>query len=114
MIVLCQAYFIYQILDIQKGSYQNDPDKYKLSAKYKVNFPTNFLTTITLFCLSKASDLAAMDNNGLSDPFVEIVLHKDLVLKSKVINKSINPVWNEKFTLYIDDRSALANIHVSS
>ncbi|XP_063688692.1 multiple C2 and transmembrane domain-containing protein 1-like isoform X2 [Bolinopsis microptera] len=60
----------------------------------------------------KASDLAAMDNNGLSDPFVEIVMHKDLVLKSKVINKSINPVWNEKFTLHIDDRSALANIHV--
>ena len=108
MIVLCQADFIYQLLEIQNDSYQNDPQK------YNVNFPTNFLTRITLFCLSKASDLAAMDNNGLSDPFVEIVLHKDLVLKSKVINKSINPVWNEKFTLYIDDRSALANIHVSS
>ena len=116
MIVQCQADFIYQLLDIQKGSYQNDPDNYnyKPSAKYNVNLPTNILTRITLFCLSKASDLAAMDNNGLSDPFVEIVLHKDLVLKSKVINKSINPVWNEKFTLYIDDRSALANIHVSS
>ena len=62
---------------------------------------------------SKANDLAAMDSNGLSDPFVEIVLHKDLTLKTKTINKTVNPVWNEKFTLYIDDRSALANILVS-
>ena len=54
-----------------------------------------------------------MDSNGLSDPFVEIVLHKDLTLKTKTINKTVNPVWNEKFTLYIDDRSALANILVS-
>jgi classical protein kinase C beta type len=60
-----------------------------------------------------ANNLAPMDSNGLSDPFVEIVFHKDTVLKTKVINKSLNPVWNEKFTLHIDDRSALANILVS-
>ncbi|KAL5271451.1 hypothetical protein ACHWQZ_G001920 [Mnemiopsis leidyi] len=66
---------------------------------------------ITLVII-KANDLAAMDSNGLSDPFVELVLHKDLVLKTKTINKTVNPVWNEKFTLYIDDRSALANIQV--
>lgn len=61
----------------------------------------------------KANKLASMDSNGLSDPFVEIVLHKDLVIKTKTINKSVDPVWNESFTLYIDDRSALANVMVS-
>lgn len=66
-----------------------------------------------MFLYSKASNLAAMDSNGLSDPFVEISLHKDLALKTKVIKGTLNPFWNEKFTLHIDDRSALAGIHVS-
>ena len=68
--------------------------------------------SFTNFYFSRATDIAAMDTNGLSDPFVEIALHKDLVLKTKVINKTVNPMWNETFTLYIDDRSILANIHV--
>ena len=72
---------------------------------------SHHIENVTSF-FRKANDLAAMDSNGLSDPFVELVLHKDLVLKTKTINKTVNPVWNEKFTLYIDDRSALANIQV--
>lgn len=60
-----------------------------------------------------AENLAPMDKNGLADPFVEINLHKDLVLKTRFINRNLNPVWNEKFVEYIDDRSALANINVS-
>ena len=64
------------------------------------------------FC-SRATNLIAMDTNGMSDPFVEIIFGRNIHLKTKTINKNCNPVWNEKFTLYIDDRSALANLHVS-
>jgi len=62
--------------------------------------------------IMRGNKLIAMDSNGASDPFVEIVLGKDLVLKTKTIDKNCNPVWNEDFTLYIDDRSALANFIV--
>lgn len=44
----------------------------------------------------KAANLKAMDLNGKSDPYVEIVYEK-LKEKTKHINKTLNPEWNETF-----------------
>ena len=53
--------------------------------------------------LEKAVNLAAADSNGFSDPYVVLSLHSNgkrlAKVKSKVIKKNLNPVWNEMLTL---------------
>eukprot|EP01119_Soliformovum_irregulare_P009702 TRINITY_DN2331_c0_g1_i4.p1 TRINITY_DN2331_c0_g1~~TRINITY_DN2331_c0_g1_i4.p1 ORF type:complete len:1787 (+),score=428.30 TRINITY_DN2331_c0_g1_i4:45-5405(+) len=44
-----------------------------------------------------AKGLAPSDNNGSSDPYVEITVGKQKY-KTKVVDKNLNPVWNETFT----------------
>jgi hypothetical protein len=52
-----------------------------------------------------AKDLLAADSNGLSDPFVVIIdengRHETKKhVKTKIIHKTLNPTWNETFTLH--------------
>jgi Ca2+-dependent lipid-binding protein len=46
--------------------------------------------------LIRGSNLLAADRNGLSDPFVLFTLGATPAQKSRVIKKSVNPVWNSK------------------
>ena len=57
-----------------------------------------------LFKAIEAKDLLAGDLNGLSDPYLKIPLGQDGVVdlpqkcnRTKRINKSLEPVWNESF-----------------
>lgn len=43
--------------------------------------------------------MAARDVGGSSDPYCVISVDNKTV-KTKVIKKTLNPVWNEKFKLY--------------
>ncbi|KAH3762105.1 protein unc-13 A/B/C [Pelomyxa schiedti] len=45
----------------------------------------------------EAKDLISADSNGSSDPYVELVYGKNKKLRTKVIDKNLNPTWNEKF-----------------
>jgi synaptotagmin-1 len=49
--------------------------------------------------LMQASDLAAMDMNGTSDPYVKVYLLPDKKKKfeTKVHRKTLNPIFNETF-----------------
>lgn len=49
--------------------------------------------------LIEGKNLDSKDDNGLSDPYVKFQIGKDRY-KSKVIPKTLNPVWNERFSLY--------------
>ncbi|KXS12777.1 hypothetical protein M427DRAFT_391974 [Gonapodya prolifera JEL478] len=44
-----------------------------------------------------ARQLPAADANGLSDPYVQCQLNGEKVHNTRVVEKELNPVWNEKF-----------------
>ena len=48
--------------------------------------------------LLEGRDLVAMDRNGLSDPYVVIDIGEHRK-RSKIIYKTLDPVWNESFEL---------------
>ncbi|XP_060536438.1 multiple C2 and transmembrane domain-containing protein isoform X3 [Cylas formicarius] len=53
--------------------------------------------------LRRGQGLVAMDKNGLSDPYVKFKCGGRLVYKSRTIYRDLNPVWDESFTVPIED-----------
>ena len=53
--------------------------------------------------LKQGHDLPAKDSCGTSDPYVKFLYRSKLVHKSKTIYKDLNPFWDEKFTINIED-----------
>ncbi|GMM53744.1 Tcb3 protein [Maudiozyma humilis] len=51
------------------------------------------------------SGLLSADRNGYSDPFVLIYVNRQKVFKSKIIKKTLDPVWNEKVAVQIPSLS---------
>ena len=59
-----------------------------------------------VFTLHKGVDLLSADRNGLSDPYCIVKVHSSPVWRSKVIYKTLNPVWNQShdFEGYLEDQ----------
>ncbi|NXY41856.1 MCTP1 protein, partial [Ceuthmochares aereus] len=53
--------------------------------------------------LRKGQNLAARDRGGTSDPYVKFKLGGKEVFRSKTIHKNLNPVWEEKTCILIDN-----------
>ena len=56
------------------------------------------LSGVVMIELVSCSNLKAMDADGFSDPYVKINLGKQR-FKSKVKNKTLNPIFKENFSL---------------
>ncbi|XP_039277384.1 multiple C2 and transmembrane domain-containing protein isoform X3 [Nilaparvata lugens] len=53
--------------------------------------------------LRRGKDLIARDKSGTSDPYVKFKVSGRMLYKSKTIYRDLNPVWDESFTLPIED-----------
>ncbi|XP_042722125.1 multiple C2 and transmembrane domain-containing protein 1 [Lagopus leucura] len=53
--------------------------------------------------LRRGHNLAARDRGGTSDPYVKFKLGGKEVFRSKTIHKNLNPVWEEKTCILIDN-----------
>ena len=71
-------------------------NKHSPSSAYFFNEIENYELDIFL---KEGKNLAVRDSNGLSDPYVKVLLNGSNVYKSKTILKNLNPQWNERFTL---------------
>lgn len=72
-------------------------------------------TTLTVK-VSRAAQLLACDLNGFSDPYVKLYLEpdpsKETKKKTKVVKKTLSPVWNEVFTYAINPQMMDRRLHV--
>ncbi|OWR48140.1 Multiple C2 and transmembrane domain-containing protein 2 [Danaus plexippus plexippus] len=53
--------------------------------------------------LKRGQNLIAMDKNGTSDPYVKFKVAGRLLHKSRIVYRDLNPVWDECFTVPIED-----------
>ncbi|XP_076011590.1 multiple C2 and transmembrane domain-containing protein 2-like isoform X2 [Genypterus blacodes] len=60
----------------------------------------SFLLTINL---KEGCNLVIRDRGGTSDPYVKFKMDGKTFYKSKVVNKNLNPIWNETFTIPVKD-----------
>lgn len=69
--------------------------------------PKSFIFTIKII---EAMDLKACDMNGLSDPYVTMILStkKKQVVRTRTIYETLDPVWNETFDFTLTDSSTLS------
>merc|ERR1719509_691650 len=49
--------------------------------------------------------LVPMDYGGTSDPYVKVLLDNKIIQKTRSKNKTLAPQWNEKFTIYIENKN---------
>uniref|UniRef100_A0A8C4QG06 Multiple C2 domains, transmembrane 1a n=1 Tax=Eptatretus burgeri TaxID=7764 RepID=A0A8C4QG06_EPTBU len=52
--------------------------------------------------LREGRSLVVRDRGGTSDPYVKFKLGGKIVYKSRIIYKNLNPVWNECFTITVE------------
>ncbi|XP_065945197.1 multiple C2 and transmembrane domain-containing protein 1 isoform X1 [Magallana gigas] len=53
--------------------------------------------------LKEGKDLVVRDSSGTSDPYVKFKIGNKQYYKSRTVYKNLNPKWDEKFTIPIED-----------
>ncbi|MCP9263487.1 Multiple C2 and transmembrane domain-containing protein 2 [Dirofilaria immitis] len=63
----------------------------------------NYVIFSVRICLKGGHNLVIRDASGSSDPYVKFKYKDRTYFKSSTIYKNLNPIWEEEFTLLIDD-----------
>ncbi|KAL1256767.1 hypothetical protein QQF64_012312, partial [Cirrhinus molitorella] len=83
----------------------NDSQSQFAFAQQKVQY----LLTINL---REGKNLVIRDRSGTSDPFIKFKLDGKNIYKSKVVNKNLNPIWNESFSFPVRDLDQILHVKV--
>jgi len=62
---------------------------------------------VLVFTIHRGTDLMSADTNGLSDPYCIVKVYSSPVWRSRVIKKTLNPVWEQshEFEGYMEDQT---------
>ncbi|VIO96093.1 Uncharacterized protein BM_BM3061 [Brugia malayi] len=75
----------------------------KCNVTSKESNPEAYVTFSVRICLKEGHNLVIRDASGSSDPYVKFKYKDRTYFKSSTIYKNLNPIWDEEFTLLIDD-----------
>jgi len=88
-----------QILDHEKLIASLKAQLLAATVKFTPAMPCKGITMVNLI---RAEDLIDADSNGLSDPFAVLTVENER-RTSSVVNKSLNPMWKERFRWLVKD-----------
>uniref|UniRef100_A0A672QYZ0 Multiple C2 and transmembrane domain containing 1 n=1 Tax=Sinocyclocheilus grahami TaxID=75366 RepID=A0A672QYZ0_SINGR len=66
------------------------------------SLPTSAMYQLDIV-LKKGNNLAIRDRGGTSDPYVKFKIAGKEVFRSKIIHKNLNPIWDERVCLIVDN-----------
>uniref|UniRef100_A0AC35TUN2 Multiple C2 and transmembrane domain-containing protein 1 n=1 Tax=Rhabditophanes sp. KR3021 TaxID=114890 RepID=A0AC35TUN2_9BILA len=69
-----------------------------------------FITFRLRILLKSGHNLAIRDASGSSDPYCKFKYKNQVIYKSNVIFKNLNPIWEEEFSFLIDDPTEMIQI----
>ncbi|XP_056622605.1 multiple C2 and transmembrane domain-containing protein 2 isoform X1 [Triplophysa dalaica] len=77
-----------------------------------IGLPQQKVQHLLTINLKEGRNLVIRDRSGTSDPFVKFKLDGKNIYKSKVVNKNLNPTWNESFSFPIRDVDQTVHVKV--